>query len=105
MSMNSGLSKISSGYLVMLRFWDKNVKKACFQDFFRLTKFSTCSLCAQKQIGAPHNKILKTLRFVKKRKFYDFLKNRYFQKLTIDFENRTKRPAETRSCVVLDVDY
>ena len=37
--------------------------------------------------------------------FYDFVKNRYFRKLTIDFENRTKnrikRPAETKVCVFL----
>ena len=30
-------------------------------------------------------------------------KNRIFRKLTTDFENRTKRQAETKACVVLDV--
>ena len=34
MSMNLSLSKISSGYLVMLSFWGKNRKNACLQDFF-----------------------------------------------------------------------
>ena len=28
----------------------------------------------------------------------------HYQKLTIDFGNHTKRPAETKACIVLDVD-
>ena len=42
---------------------------------------------------------------LKKRIFYDFLKNLSFRKLTTDFENRTKRQAETKACVLLDVNH
>ena len=42
---------------------------------------------------------------MKRNKFYEFLKNGIFRKLTTDFENRTKRQAEFKECVVLDVDY
>ena len=34
-----------------------------------------------------------------------FLKCRFFWKLITDFENRTKRQAETETCVVLDIDH
>ena len=37
--------------------------------------------------------------------FYEFLKNHIFQKLTTDFENRTKRHAETKPSVFLDVGH
>ena len=45
---------------------------------FLLAKFSTSSLCACEQLGAPHRKTLKTWNV------YDFLKNRNFRQLTID---------------------
>ena len=37
--------------------------------------------------------------------FYEFLKSLIFQKLTTDFETRTKRQAETKACVCLDIDH
>ena len=40
-----------------------------------------------------------------KQNCYDFLIYRIFRKLTIDFENRTKHQAETKSCVVVDVGH
>ena len=45
------------------------------------------------------------LKILKKHIFYDFLKYRIFRKLITDFENRTKRQAETKECVVLDADH
>ena len=37
--------------------------------------------------------------------FFRFSKNRNVQKLTTDFEKRTKRQAETEACVLFDVDH
>ena len=44
------------------------------------------------------------LQFVKRRIFYEFLKNPFLEKLPTDFENRTKRPAEDKDCVFSDVN-
>ena len=49
--------------------------------------------------------ILKTLQLLKRNIFYEFLKNLIFLKLTTDFDNRTKRHAETKECVFLDMDH
>ena len=73
--------------------------------FFRLLNVQQSSLCACKQLGVPHWKTLKTFTFLKRRNFFDFLKNRIFRKLTTDFQNRTQRPANTKACVILDVDH
>ena len=73
--------------------------------FFRLLNVQLSSLCACKQLGAPHWKTLKKFTFLKRRNFFDFLKNRIFRKLTTDFQNRTQRPADTKACVILDVDH
>ena len=81
----------------MLSFWSKKSKTLFFKANSSLTKFSTISLCACEQCGALD---WKTLRF-----FTIFLKNHIFWKLTKDFENRTKRQAETKECVYLDVDW
>ena len=70
-----------------------------------LTKFSTSSLSACKQLGASDRKTLKTLKCLTKPNFYEFLNNHIFQKLTTDFENCTKRQAKTKACVVLDIDH
>ena len=50
-------------------------------------------------------KSLNKFKIFKKQIFYDFLKDRIFRKLTTDFENRTKHQAETKACILLDVDY
>ena len=42
----------------------------------------------------------KTLKFLKKQFFNDFLKSRIFRKLTTDFEYRTKCQAETKPCII-----
>ena len=90
----------------MFSFGGKKRKNAFFfEKFLSLTKFPTSPLCACEQLGAPHWKSLKKLTCFKKRNFYDFLKNHNFQKLTTDFENRTKRQAETEACACLDVDH
>ena len=68
-------------------------------------QFLTSSLCACEQLVAPDWKTLKKLKFLKKQNFYNFLKNRIFRKLTTDFENRTKRQAETKPWVILDADF
>ena len=44
-------------------------------------------------------------QFVKRKIFYEFLKNPFLQKLPTDFETRTKRPAEDKDCVFSDVDH
>ena len=71
----------------MFSFEGKKRKNAFFfEKFLSLTKFPTSSLCACEQLCAPHWKTLKKLTILKKQNFYDFLKNRNFQKLTTDFE-------------------
>ena len=45
------------------------------------------------------------MKFIKKQKFYEFLKNRIFRNVTTDFENRTMRQAETKACLILDMDH
>ena len=75
--------------LQCLVFWAKKRKTHFFKNYCSLAKFSTSSLCACEQVGAPNNKTLKKVKFLKKRIFYDFLKSRNFQNLTKDFENRT----------------
>ena len=89
----------------MLNFGGKRRKYAFFQDKFPLTKNSICSLRALEQLRAPNWKALNTLKFRKNHNFYDFLNYRIFQKLTIEFENHTKRQSETKACVVLDVKH
>ena len=90
----------------MFSFWSKNIKRIFyFKTLLSLTKFATISLCECEQIGAPHRKTVKKMTFFKKRICYDFLKNRYFRKLTTEFENRTKRQADTKEYVFLDVDH
>ena len=48
-------------------------------------------------------KTTKRVNIFEKTDFYNFLKTRNFRKLNTDFENRTKRPAETKACILLDV--
>ena len=80
-----------------LVFGVKNVKTHFFKIVLLLTKFVTSSLCAYEQLGAPHWKTVKKMIFFKKQIFYYFLKHHNFRKLTTDFENRTKRKAETKA--------
>ena len=44
------------------------------------------------------------MQFLKRQNFYEFLKNPIFRKVTTDFENHTKRQAETKECIFYDVD-
>ena len=111
MSMNLSLSKIYSGYLVTFSFWDKKRKNIFFKNVFSWTKFSTNSLCACEWLGAPYWKTL-TLKNIKKVDIFketEFLRfskrNCNFRNLTTDFENRTKRPAETKAYIFLDIDH
>ena len=88
----------------MLSFWTKKKqtqKRIFSRKISSIIKFSTSSLCARAQHGAPDWKTLKKLQFLKRMNFYEFLKNDIFRKLT---ENRTKRQADTKECVFLNVD-
>ena len=72
-------------------------KKTFFRQIFN--QFTVCmwSACC--------NRLKNTQKVeISDENFYKFLKNRIFQKLTTDLENRRKLQVETKTCVFLDMD-
>ena len=57
-----------------------------------------------KERDAPDWKTLKMLQFLRRQNFYEFLKHRLFRNVTTDFENRTRRQADNKACLFLDVN-
>ena len=87
----------------MISFWANNVKRIFFEDFFLnqiFNKFIVCMWTAR----YTTMKNTQNVDMFEETDFLRFSQNHNFRKLTTDFENRTKRPAETKAYVVLDVD-
>ena len=85
----------------MPSFSGKHLNTHCFGDNPSLTESSTSLLHACKRKKKKKKKKIKKLKFLKKQNFYDFLKNRLFEKVTTDFENHAKRQAETKAFALL----
>ena len=79
----------------------KTVKTFCIYRHSRFTKI-TPAFC--RTSGAPYWKTFKTLQCLRRQKFYEYLKNRLFRKVSADVENRTRRQAQTKYASFLDVD-